>query len=707
LYDFFHLLCIRIQIAGKIILNLTNNTFNDTREVRTFTKDEILEIKGTLTKLKSKNAEESEITEFIESKLNLSSPILNSYSKYLEEITAFLNVYIISSEVELNYKYYYHLKSRILTELNQIINNLQNLNSNCSNIKRLIKNGNVILNNLLSNILDLLRQSNDIASKIITSLKETQNLYDDQLYLWTEINKIKNLNFKLNEIPEALENWNEIKELYTFIKSLNEVFIKKRKKDKQEFLLTFHFDELYQFFLSEDEKKVKFYSDLTYLLNFNKIIEEYQGDEFINILERKEIIENLKHFVKPLLKELILEKFQDIIVEIEDFNLKDKHVDIELKTLKDQKIGVFVPKLVDYYILGLEKKFQEKIHDDTETEEFEKIADFYYTKIDNFYSKIQEIEDWVLTLENFLIPYDSITESYRKIFTNVSSEIYRRKNEYLSFIKTVKDEDVRVNIRKFIKEKISELNELIRTYEDETSLIIKEEFPQLKQIREILSRYSAKIKKIKDEVYKILDSKKTQDIDIYQLIKFWEENFNRKRQQLTFLISLLINKLFKSFKELLDKEGFLFATITEISEQTENFEELPLNFALSAFLAEKLTEDELRERIAEINSKINHLNSSLGLYQVELSKLEKILANRVKLSKGISDSEVQCTVCHKYINFAKGQVITCPFCGSTYHYLCVAFWLSKYNSCPMCQNNFLEPHSNLFEGQEDQELEKY
>ncbi|GAG81242.1 unnamed protein product [marine sediment metagenome] len=95
------------------------------------------------------------------------------------------------------------------------------------------------------------------------------------------------------------------------------------------------------------------------------------------------------------------------------------------------------------------------------------------------------------------------------------------------------------------------------------------------------------------------------------------------------------------------------------------------------------------------------------LYQVELSKLEKLLANRVKLSKGISSSEVQCTVCHKYINFAKDKVITCPFCGSTYHYLCVAFWLSKYNSCPMCQNHFLEPHSDLFESQEDHELEGY
>ena len=688
-------------------MNLTNNIFTDAEEIKTYSKNEIIEIKKTLTGFKSKNAEESEITDYFETQLKLTPTILDSYTRYLDDISNFLNMYIIRSEEETNSKDYYYIKSGILAQLNTIINNLQDLNSNCSNVKRLLKTGNIFINNLLSDTIGLLRQSNDIASKIINSLKEPQNVYDNQLYLWNEINKIKNLNFKVDGIPNVLEAWDEFKELYIFIKSLNEVFIKKRKKDKQELVLTFHYDEVNQYFLSKNEQKINFFSELTYLLNQNKIIEEYQGDEFINILERKEIIQNLKDFVKPLLKELLLENSKDIIAEIKDFNLKDKHIDADLENLKEQKIGVFLPKIVDFYILGLEKKFQEKIHDDTETEEFEKIANFYYTKIDQFYSKIQEIEDWVLTLENYLKPYDSITESLRKIFSNVGSEIYRRKNEYLSFIKTVKDEDVRVNIRNFIKGKISDLNEIIRTYEDETSLIIKEEFPQLTQIREILKRYSEKIQTIKDDVYKTLEARKTQDIDIYQIIKLWEDNFNRKRDQLTFLISLLINKLFKSFKELLDKEGFLFATITEISEQTENFKELPLNFALSAFLAEKLTEDELRERIAEINSKITHLNNSLGLYQVELSKLEKLLANRVKLSKGISSSEVQCTVCHKYINFAKDKVITCPFCGSTYHYLCVAFWLSKYNSCPMCQNHFLEPHSDLFESQEDHELEEY
>ncbi|MFX1456189.1 MAG: RING finger domain-containing protein, partial [Promethearchaeota archaeon] len=68
-----------------------------------------------------------------------------------------------------------------------------------------------------------------------------------------------------------------------------------------------------------------------------------------------------------------------------------------------------------------------------------------------------------------------------------------------------------------------------------------------------------------------------------------------------------------------------------------------------------------------------------------------------------TQSDVQCTVCHKQLNFAKDKVITCPFCGSTYHYLCVASWMERYNTCPMCQNHFLEPHSNLFETQEDHE----
>jgi hypothetical protein len=688
-------------------LNLINNIFNENRKISSFSKEEITEIKQTLNKLKSEKADISKINGYIISKLDIPNNVFELYSNYLIEIKTFLDLYLIKSSSMNKIDLYYHLKSKILKEINRVIEDLQNISSNCSNIKRITKNGFSHLDTLLNNTKNLVLQSNDIASDIINSSKEVSNLYNDEVHLWVEINKIKNLNFKLNNLPFGLENWSEFKELEAFIISLNEVFTKKVKKSKKEDIRTFHFDEIYQYFLSKDEKQINYYSDLIYLLYMNKAFEIYQGDEFINILERKEAISNLKEFINPLLKDLIMEKLESIFIAFEEFDLKDNQESLDINTLKQQKISIFLPKIVDLYIKGLEKKFQEKIQDVVESEKFEEIANFYYQKIEEFSRLIDDIENWILTFEDYLMPYENITDSLKKIFSNLSSEIFRRKNEYLNFIKTVKDEELRISIRKFVTEKISQINDLIRNYEDETSLIIREEFPQLKKVKEILNEYNSQIQVIKEDVYKRLDSFKSHDIDIYQIIKLWEDNFNRKRQQLTFLISLLINKLFKSFKELIDKEGILFATITEITEQTENFEELPLNFALSSFLAEKLTEDELRERINEINSKINHLNSSLGLYQVEMSKLETILSNRVKLRKGVTESDVQCTVCHKQLNFAKDKVITCPFCGSTYHYLCVAFWLSKYNSCPMCQNHFLEPYSDLYEGQEDQELEKY
>ncbi|MHA2287917.1 MAG: RING finger domain-containing protein, partial [Promethearchaeota archaeon] len=337
------------------------------------------------------------------------------------------------------------------------------------------------------------------------------------------------------------------------------------------------------------------------------------------------------------------------------------------------------------------------VSDTSDQEEFISVINSNYSKVDEFALKIDEIDAWVLQFDKILQPYTNITSTLKKTLANIISEVIRRKDDYSNYLNNIKDESLRVDIRDYIDEKIDEVNKLINSYEDETSLIIKEELPQLREIKDLLSNYKGKIEQIKNEVYEKLDTFKNNNIDMYAVIKNWEDNFNRKQQQLTFLLTVLMNKIFKSFKDLIDTESILFAEITEITKQSENFEGLPFNFALSSFLANKLSEDELRERISEIDSKINQITSSLGLYEVERAKLEEILTNKVKLRQGVSVSNVQCTVCHKYINFAQDKLITCPFCGSTYHYLCVAEWLSKHNSCPMCQNQFLDPNLGLFE----------
>jgi hypothetical protein len=570
-------------------------------------------------------------------------------------------------------------------------------------VKRFVTNGGHIENYLtickefINNLDDFILRLEDFSEKI-------EHDYENEISLWIEANKIKNLSFKLNLIPDDLNNCKEIQDLPIYLQSLVEAKTTKKIKTRKGLLLTFYFDELYQFFLSKSDGKKDFYGDLIYLLYQNKIFEEFEGEEFVNVLERKESVQRLRDKMLPVIIALIKEKLKENLQELEDL---DKQYDLtghgqgklDLNRVLEQKFSEFLPKVVDLYFKGLDKKFQGAINDVSNSEEFVKIVNSNYEKVDVFALKIDEIDTWILNFDKILKPHENITATLKKSLANIISEIIRRKEEYVNYLNSVKDEGLRVDVRSYVDEKIAEVNKLINSYEDETSVIIREELPQLREIKDLLINYKEKIEQIKEEVYIKLDTYKESKIDMYSIIKYWEDNFNRKKQQLTFLLSVLMNKIFKSFKDLIDKESILFAEITEITKQTENFEGLPLNFALSSFLASKLSEDELRERISEINSKINQLTSSLGLYQVERSKIEEILSTKVKIREGVSVSNVQCTVCHKHINFAKDKLITCPFCNSTYHYLCVADWLAKYNSCPMCQNTFLDPNIGLFESE--------
>ncbi|MDX1798478.1 MAG: hypothetical protein R3255_07505, partial [Candidatus Lokiarchaeia archaeon] len=330
-------------------MNFSNNKFNDIREIHGFAKTEILDIKNTVLKLISEDSEGTKLDEYLKSKLHLSSNLYDNYSRYIEDLKSFTDKYVLSTDRS----EYFYLKSEVLEELQLLSDNLQNLSSNIRNVKRIIKKHNLLEDTLIK-IERLLKESTQLGSEIQQSIKDFKSIQEDTLTMWTEINRIKNLNFKLNEVPQSLEDWSDIKELITFIISLNDVIQNKSKKDKKERILTFHFEEIYQFFNSKDESKIKFYSDLIYLLYSNGIYELFQGEEFINILERKEVIQNLKKYINPLLIELIEKKLQPILNEIEQFDLKEKDDTVDLKNLKQQKISIFLPKLIEYYFNGLE-----------------------------------------------------------------------------------------------------------------------------------------------------------------------------------------------------------------------------------------------------------------------------------------------------------------------------------------------------------------
>jgi hypothetical protein len=678
-----------------IFLRLFDNNFKGYREIKGYNKDEISRVKNKITKLKSDKTKSQELSEFLKSEFKLE--VNESFSDYFSNIKVFSEKYLFSHSK----KDYFFLKQTIKEELKLISNNSSNLNSNGRNVKRIVKSDEH-LDGFLNDNKELISYIDEFLPRLESFTEKPEAEYNNEITLWIEANKIKNLFFKFNPLPDNLKKWEELQELVVYLTSLVEAKLTKKSKSHKEIVLNFHFDELYQFFLSRADENIEIYNDLIYLLYQNGLIEDYEGEAFVNVLERKESIQKLKDRMRPVVVAVINDKLKNHLQEIEDL---DKHYDLnghgtgklKVELLMEQKFSEFLPKIVDLYFKGLDKKFQGLISDTSDPEEFIKVINSNYKKVDEFALKIDEIDAWVINFDKILQPYNNITSSLKKTLTNIISEILRRKEEYSNYLDNIKDESLRVDVRSFVNEKIAEVNKLINSYEDETSQIIKEELPQLREIKDLLSNYKGKIEQIKSEVYNKLDAYKTDNIDIYTVIKSWEDNFNRKQQQLTFLLTILMNKIFKSFKELIDTESILFAEITEITKQSENFEGLPFNFALSSFLANKLSEDELRERISEINSKVNHITSSLGLYEIERAKLEEILTNKVKLRQGVSISNVQCTVCHKNINFVQDKLITCPFCNSTYHYLCVAAWLSQHNSCPMCQNQFLDPNLGLFE----------
>jgi len=682
-------------------LRLINNS-NDSYEISAFTKEELLDIKKNFSNFKNKENSEELIKEFLEK--SFPKDTIEFSKEYISKIKDFCQKYLslkINKQEENSIFKLYDLKSYIIEELKKILNSIVNLKLNVRNVKRFAKSNNY-LEELIEELNSLVEPYEDLINLLEKLENKPNKKYLYEKYLWVETNKIKNPVFK-TKLPanSELVFWEEFKELYDF---LEEKYKKqtKKKKIKKDTVLRVNFNDTYNHFYSKQNGKIELYTDILYLLNINKIFIIDDENYFVNVVEKKEIIQRLKKFIQSILKEAFQDNFQDIIKELEilneNYELEESGKKIKINILLEKEINTVFPQFVNMYINGLEQKYQSIINQGDDPVEYKNIISFYTEKMDSLYELTEQFENYLLRFEVFLRPYDDVISPIKKTTSNIQTEILRRKDEYIYYLKTVKNERLRDNIRSFIQEKISEVNNLIEEYQDEASLIVRKEFPQLKKIRTILTDYKEKIDEIKEEVFKKLDQFKEKDVDLYQIIKHWEDNFTRKKQQLSFILSLLLNKLYRNFKDLIEEEGLIFESITEIKEKTEIEEnELPLNFAISQYLADKMSDDELNERISEIRSKINKLTSEIELYQKEANKLEEILAERVRRREGISSSKVQCTVCHKYIDFANEKIIKCPFCDSVFHYLCVAFWLSKYNSCPMCNNQFLDPNSGMYD----------
>lgn len=680
-------------------MKLIFNKFNEKREISGFSKDELIEIKRRVSDYKSGKLDQSEIMNLLQNKFP--EDLLAQHSIYIENLETFINKYLIKtieSQKKLEYDFYY-LRSGLLEEIKLITNNLLNLKLNCQNSKRFLKE-NSYLNSYISRINKAFEKSKQIQARL-KPIQNTPTNYENLSKIWLQANKIKNLQYLMTHPNEDLEVWGEISSLYEYLREKGEKEKKGGIFSKKEAEVIFQFKLLTDFISNTHKENFNFYCDLYFLLHKNENLAQVEEQEFSNILERKEIKNDLRTYLRSIIKDLITTQLKDFILEIDFFKTnseyKKEDVLLDLESLEEKKIKIFLPQLVDLYFIGLENHYQSQATDLQDFESFDGIIQEYSEKIEKLYEKIDAIKIYSSNYQSFLNPYEDILVSLNKIFSNLLEDVYRRKEEFIYHLEAIKKEKMKKDIRTFVSEKIDELNSLIKEYRDEMAVLLKEKLPQLNNLEEIISTYKHQISSIKDDVYQKLREHEEKDLDQYQIIKKWEENYKRRKEQIGFLLSQYLTNLYKDFEGLIEKEEALFDRIKEITKYGTDQDELPLNYAFTSFLADKLTEDELRERIVELKAKLNKLSYMETLYQDELSQLEETLKTKVKIREGISTSNVQCGICRKEINFAKDKIIKCPFCDAVYHYLCVAFWLSKYNSCPACQNAFLDPNQSIYE----------
>jgi len=138
----------------------------------------------------------------------------------------------------------------------------------------------------------LLELSNDLISDIEKSLDKVKNRYNNDIYIWNEANKIKNLLFQLNSLTDNLEIWEDLKEIYEYVEKKSESLEQKKKKKKKEILYTIHYNDLYNFYSSKYHSIINIYIDIIYLLYQNKFFEENTAEKFVNVLERKFLGQN-------------------------------------------------------------------------------------------------------------------------------------------------------------------------------------------------------------------------------------------------------------------------------------------------------------------------------------------------------------------------------------------------------------------------------
>lgn len=309
------------------------------------------------------------------------------------------------------------------------------------------------------------------------------------------------------------------------------------------------------------------------------------------------------------------------------------------------------------------------------------------------YELVDNLEQWFNDMTSFLTPFSQVLRKPQNMITQVRGEIGRQLDDFDQYAQSVKEESDRTDLQQVLDEKIQSLEHTLETYNQEIAPLINQKIEIIPSLNQIIDKYDRQFSEIKTEVSQLFKSFRQQkELNLQPTFKIWEEKYEEIITRSRFPLKRALASVLDDFQIPLAKEDDFFKRVYEMSTNQENVAD---SLSSEYLLPEKLSDRTLRDRINQINLKIEEIERVKALYSAEKLHFIQLLEQHLKTTHNIESKK--CIICHKSVNVAEDHFIQCEFCKSLSHYTCAAWWVNKYNSCPVCHNQYTIPNSHLYD----------
>ncbi len=320
----------------------------------------------------------------------------------------------------------------------------------------------------------------------------------------------------------------------------------------------------------------------------------------------------------------------------------------------------------------------------------QQLEEEYNKKISPLLSKFSIIIDWLSSLTPFLKPYEKVSQKFIDIVEDLKVEINRKKEEFGDYSEVLYEADTRAVVDQELDGVLQDLDNKVSEYEETTQKLMEEDIPQIQQISKIMKNFQEDFDEMHSRAQSIFKKHGDENVNIYDAVKRWEETYFAEKHRAEFLVTKMLSILIEKFQSIMKKERS--STEFGLDDKTS------LLLTPGVLNPHTLTDEQIRSQMQYIDKKLIDLEELKSEYRKNKITYKSILEKRLE-TKGDIKSKI-CVICHKKVDVVSDDYIKCEFCGRLSHYLCSAWWLERYNTCPVCNNIYLQPGSDLYDSDE-------